>query len=431
MITAVILTFLLGYYLLDCAAKILNLRCLHGSVPSEFADIYDTTRYQRSQDYTRTKTIFDLISSTILLVVLLIFWFGGGFDLVDRFVRALHLPSVPTGLLYLAILATGREVLSLPFDWVHTFVIEQRFGFNRTTVRTFLADRIKGWLLGALLGGALLSFILWLLHRFGVQAWPVAWAITAIGSVLLMYFAPALILPLFFKLNPLPAGELRDRITALCQSQNFPVRDLFVIDGSRRSAKANAFFSGFGRNKRIALYDTLINNHTTEELLAVLAHEIGHFKRRHVLQHFAFAQLNLFLLFAFASICLTRPEVYAAFKVEHPSVYVGLALISLLLQPFSLPVAVLVNYWSRLHEFEADSFAAKCLEDGNALISALKKLSKDTLSNLTPHPLLVSLHFTHPPVLERVHALRALAAGRNGDTATGRRGETPPGRVAV
>ena len=427
MITAVILIFLIGYYLLDCVAKILNLRCLHGSVPSEFADVYDTARYQRSQDYTRTKTIFDLVSSTILLVVLLVFWFGGGFNLVDHFVRALHLPSVPKGLLYLAILAAGREILSLPFDWVHTFVIEQRFGFNRTTVRTFIADRIKGWLLGAILGGALLSMILWLLHRFGVQAWPVAWAITAIGSVLLMYLAPAVILPLFFKLKPLPAGELRDRITALCQSQNFPVRDLYVIDGSRRSAKANAFFSGFGRNKRIALYDTLINNHSTEELLAVLAHEIGHFKRRHVLQHFALAQLNLFLLFAFASICLTRPEVYAAFKVEHPSVYVGFALISLLLQPFSLPVAVLVNYWSRLHEFEADSFAAKCLQDSNALISALKKLSKDTLSNLTPHPLLVSLHFTHPPVLQRVHALQQVgeserAKRREGETATGRVG---------
>ena len=403
MIGGFVLCTLLGYYLLDSIAKILNLRSSKTQVPSEFADVYDEVRYRRSQEYTIANTRFELVQAACSLMALLIFWFSGGFEFLDQWVRQFGLSNTVAGLLYVSILCIAREAISLPFEVYHTYVIEQRFGFNRTEVKTFIHDRLKGWLVSGLLLCLFLSIVLTL---FGKNAWIVAWACTATLSSLLMYLAPTLILPLFFKFSPLPEGALRDELTALCGRQRFPVRELLVIDGSRRSSKANAFFTGFGSNKRIALYDTLIVNHTVPELLAVLAHEIGHFKRNHIIQHFIFGQLNLLLLFFAASLCVDRPEIFAAFGVTTPSLYVGLALFLILVRPATVLIGVAANYFSRRHEFEADRFAAEAMGDPNPLIRALKRLSKDSLSNLTPHPLLVALRFTHPSVLARVLALR-------------------------
>jgi STE24 endopeptidase len=405
MVAAFILCCLIGYYVLDSVAKILNVRNLREEVPSEFAGIYEPGRYRESQRYLRAKTRFDLVSSTFDLACLLIFWGLGGFERVDAWLRNMHQGPVVTGILYLGILAAARELLELPFSAYATFVIEQRFGFNRSAPKTFLLDRLKAWILGGSLMIGFLTVVLNLLQHFGLSIWPVAWLITAAVSILLMYLAPTFILPLFFKFSPLPDGPLREEILAYCQKQEFPLRDLLVIDGSRRSSKANAFFTGFGKNKRIALFDTLIANHTTPELTAVLAHEVGHYKHRHVIQHFIFAQANLCFLFILASACLSRPELYAAFGVTHPSYYVGFALFSLLVQPLTILLGVALNFWSRRHEFQADRFAAESTGKAGSLVLALKKLSKDSLSNLTPHPLLVGLHFSHPPVLERIRAL--------------------------
>jgi STE24 endopeptidase len=406
MIGVFVLSALIGYYLLDSLAKLLNLKSLKTQVPSEFADVYDENRYRRSQEYTRTNTWFELVVSTTTLAALLSFWFFGGFEGLDQLIRRLRLSNILPGLLYLGALCVAREVLMLPFTIYHTFGIEQRYGFNRTTFRTFIVDRLKEWGLSILLMGGFASIVLILFEYFGLRAWMIAWMSTAAISAILVYLAPTLILPLFFKFSPVPAGELRDQITTLCLRQQFPVRELLVIDGSRRSSKANAFFTGFGPNKRIALYDTLINNHTVPELLAVLAHEVGHFKKRHMLQHFVFGELNLLVLFLGASFCILRPELFQAFGVTTPSYYVGLTLYLIVVRPVAELLGVFVNFWSRQHEFEADRFAAEALGDPNPLIQALKRLSKDTLSNLTPHPLLVGLHFTHPPVLARVLALR-------------------------
>jgi STE24 endopeptidase len=406
MIGGFVLSALIGYYLLDSLAKLLNLKSLETQVPSEFADVYDESRYRRSQEYTRTNTWFELVVTTTTLAALLAFWFFGGFEGLDQLIRRLRLSNILPGLLYLGALCVAREVLMLPFTIYHTFGIEQRYGFNRTTFRTFIVDRLKEWGLSILLMGGFASIVLILFEYFGLRAWMIAWMSTAAISVILVYLAPTLILPLFFKFSPVPAGELRDQITALCLRQQFPVRELLVIDGSRRSSKANAFFTGFGPNKRIALYDTLINNHTVPELLAVLAHEVGHFKKRHMLQHFVFGELNLLVLFLGASFCILRPELFQAFGVTTPSYYVGLTLYLIVVRPVAELLGVFVNFWSRQHEFEADRFAAEALGDPNPLIQALKRLSKDSLSNLTPHPLLVGLHFTHPPVLARVLALR-------------------------
>jgi STE24 endopeptidase len=408
MIAGFVLIAVIGYYFLDLAAKLLNLASLRTTVPEEFADFYDEQRYRRSQEYTRTNTFFEIACSSVTLVAFLVFWHLGGFNALDLWLRSFHLPAVATGVAYFAALCIAREFLLLPFELYDTFVIEQRFGFNRSTLGTFVADRIKQWFLFGILMSAFIALVLFLFEHFGSRAWLVAWGTTSLASVFLMYIAPSIVLPLFYRLKPVPSGELRERVTELCNHHRFPIRDLLVIDGSRRSSKANAFFIGFGRNKRIALYDTLINNHTIGELLAVLAHEVGHFKRRHVIKQFLFGQLNLFILFFAASFFLSFPGLFTAFGVSSPSYYVGLALFLLLVRPVGILFGVIGNFWSRGHEFEADQFAAEALHDATSLILALKKLSKDNLSNLSPHPLLVALHFTHPPVLARINALRRL-----------------------
>jgi STE24 endopeptidase len=412
MIGGFVLSALIGYYLLDSLAKLLNLKSLETQVPSEFSDVYDENRYRRSQEYTRTNTWFELVVSTTTLAALLAFWFFGGFEGLDQLIRRLRLPNILPGLLYLGALCVAREVLMLPFTIYHTFGIEQRYGFNRTTVRTFIVDRLKEWGVSVLLMCGFASIVLFLFEYFGLRAWMIAWISTAAVSAILVYLAPTVILPLFFKFSPVPVGELRDQVTAFCLRQQFPVRELLVIDGSRRSSKANAFFTGFGPNKRIALYDTLINNHTVPELLAVLAHEVGHFKKHHMLRHFVFGEFNLLVLFLGASFCISRPELFQTFGVTTPSYYVGLTLYLIVVRPVAELLGIFVNFWSRQHEFEADRFAAEALGDPNPLIQALKRLSKDNLSNLTPHPLLVGLHFTHPPVLARVLALRNSAGSR-------------------
>ncbi len=410
MIGRFVLSTLVGYFLLDSLAKLLNLRNLQTQVPNEFLDVYDADRYRRSQKYTRLNTWFDLVVSSIDLATLLIFWFAGGFETLDRLVRGFHLPPVGNGVFYLGILCVAREVLMLPFEIYHTFVIEQKYGFNRTTVGTFFVDRLKEWLIAGLLMTGFTLIVLSLFEAFGLRAWIIGWIFSAIVSIALIYIAPTVILPLFFKLSPVPDGPLRDRVIEFSRSQHFPVRELLVIDGSRRSSKANAFFTGFGSNKRIALYDTLINSHTVPELLAVLAHEVGHYKKHHIVRHLLIGQLNLLLLFLGASFCISRPELFETFGVSTASYYVGLTLYLILMRPFAVLFGILMNYWSRRDEFEADRFAAESLGDPNPLILALKRLSKDSLSNLTPHPLLVGLHFTHPPVLARIVALREVSA---------------------
>jgi STE24 endopeptidase len=410
MIGRFVFSTLVGYFLLDSLAKLLNLRSLRTQVPEEFLDVYDADRYRRSQAYTKLNTWFDLVVSAIDLAALLVFWFVGGFEALDQFVRAYHLPPVGNGLLYLAILCVAREVLMLPFEIYHTFVIEQRYGFNRTTVGTFFVDRLKEWLIAGVLMAGFTFIVLSLFEAFGLHAWIIGWIFSAILSIALIYVAPTVILPIFFKLSPVPDGPLRDRVIEFSRTQHFPVRELLVIDGSRRSSKANAFFTGLGSNKRIALYDTLINNHTVPELLAVLAHEVGHYKKHHIIRHLLIGQLSLLLLFVGASFCLSRLELFQAFGVSTPSYYVGLTLYFILIRPFSVLFGILMNYWSRRDEFEADRFAAESLGDPNPLIQALKRLSKDSLSNLTPHPLLVGLHFTHPPVLSRIIALKGVVS---------------------
>jgi len=389
------------------AAEWLNLRALRPELPPEFRDVYDADRYRRAQDYTRARTRFGLVPETAGLAAFLGFWLAGGFARLDDAVRGLGLGPVAGGLVYVGALAFGSALLGLPFRWWSTFVVEERFGFNRTSPRTFWMDVAKGAALAVALGGPFLAAVLWLLVHAGPQAWLWAWLAASLFTVGVQLAAPTWILPLFNRFTPLEPGPLRDAIVAYADAVGFPLGDVQVIDGSRRSTKGNAFFTGFGRRKRIALFDTLVARLAPVEVLAVLAHEVGHWRRRHVAKGLALGIAHLGLVFLLASIFLHRPGLFAAFGVREPSVYAGLVFVVLLLSPLDLALSLAGQALSRRWERQADAFAVATTGAGRPLADALKRLSADSLANLTPHPFHVFVNHSHPPVLERVRTLRA------------------------
>jgi STE24 endopeptidase len=402
----VILCAILIEYAAGVVANLLNLRSLQWEIPAELEGVYPPEDYRKSQEYIRTNTRFDFAASTFSLVVLLSFWFAGGFNYLDQIVRSWGFTPVLSGLFYIGILLAGYTLLRLPFGIYHTFVIEQRFGFNRTTRRIFLMDRIKNLSLAALVGGALLSGILALFEYAGYHAWIYCWIAVAVFSLVLEYVEPTWIMPLFNKFTPLEPGELREAILNYARSLDFPVKNVFVMDGSKRSSKSNAFLLGFGRNKRIALVDTLIKNHTVPELVAVLAHEIGHYKKKHILQGTIINIAHFALLFFILSIFLGSPGLYDAFYMEQQSVYSGILFVALLYTPLEMIISVLTHALSRKNECEADRFAADNIEHRQHLRDALKKLYAGHFANLTPHPFYVVLNDSHPPLLQRIRAIR-------------------------
>ena len=402
---AIIVAALALEYVLSMSAKLLNLRALEPEPPSALDDIYDPAEYRKSQEYTRAKTRFDLASKSFNLALLLAFWFLGGFNLLDEAVRGLGYPSIIDGLLFIGVLGIGFMVANLPFEVYSTFIVEERFGFNRTSPRTFVADRAKGLLLTIVLGGALLAVVLALFEYGGSLAWLYCWAAVSGITVVLEFVAPTWIMPLFSKFTPLEAGELRDRIFDYARSVGFKVGDIYVVDGSKRSTKANAFFTGFGSRKRIALFDTLVEKHTVPELVSVLAHEIGHYKKRHILHRMALGVAHTGVLFFFLSVFMGSQGLFDAFGMEERSIYAGLLFFGLLYTPIELGLSLVLFAISRRYEYEADRWTVETVDDPGHLVTGLKKLSADNLTNLSPHPLLVTLEFTHPPLLQRVTAI--------------------------
>jgi STE24 endopeptidase len=404
--TAVLLIAFVAKFALETAAEFLNLRASRAELPPSLADIYKPEDYARSQAYLRAATRFRLARHTLDLAVLLTFWFAGGFNWLDGVVRAWGFAPIVTGLFYIGLLFMAYGALTLPFGIYETFVIEQRFGFNRTTPRTFVMDMLKGLVLGVLLGVPVLAGLLALFQYVGAYPWLYAWAAAAVFVLFMQYITPSLIMPLFNKFVPMQAGELKDAILKYAASVKFPVKNISVMDGSRRSTRSNAFFTGFGRNKRIALFDTLIAQHTIPEMVAVLAHEVGHYKKRHIVQATALSILQIGLVMLLLSVILNGAAAYRAFSFGQTSVYAGLVILVFIypLVDFILSAGVLAI--SRLHETEADRFAVKTTTDPASMASALKKLAATNLSNLTPHPFYVFLTYSHPPLAQRLKAIQ-------------------------
>lgn len=399
---------LAGFYALDTLAGWLNVRALEPVLPQGFRGIYDEEKYRRFLAYMEAVARFEWVDNTFNFAVLVAFWVCGGYGWLDALVRAPQRGPIVSGLLFIGALWLGHWLINLPFELYETFRVEARFGFNKTTPGTFFADQAKSLALTAVLGGALLAAVLAIFERGGDWVWLPAWAIVAALLVIFVFIAPAVVLPLFNKLTPLEDGELRRKILAFGAAHDFPVTGIFVMDGSRRSTKANAFFTGFGKTKKIVLFDTLIAHHTPDELVAVLAHEIGHCKLRHIPEHLAVAVLNIGVFLFLASHFIRARGLFEAFGIAQPSVYAGLALFLVFYNPLSRLLSVARNAQSRRHEFQADRFAVETTGTPRTMTDALRTLSKNNLSNLAPHPLYVALYHSHPPVLQRIAAIEAL-----------------------
>lgn len=404
-----VLATLMGFYLLDLISNLLNLSALEDDLPGEFVDTFDVEKYAKSQMYARAGTRFEIVQTTFMLAVFLCFWFAGGFAWLDQWVRGFGQGPVVSGLICLSALYLASEILSLPFTLYDTFVLETKFGFNKTTPGTFAGDLFKGLALGAIIGLPITALVLWFFEYAGSSAWFLGWIAVGAFSLILSYVAPRVIMPLFHKFTPLERGDLKSSIEKMAAQCRFPLKDVFVVDGSRRSTKGNAFFVGFGRNKKIALYDTLVEEQEVDELVGVLAHEIGHFKKKHILQHMIFALVQLGIVFFLLGVFMKNDALFAAFGVPQTSVYLSLVFFTLLYKPLSRVLSIAGSILSRKNEFEADAYAARVTRNPDCLIRALKKLGRNNLSNLTPHPFHVFMFYSHPPLLERINALRTVA----------------------
>lgn len=400
-----ILVLLCVHYIVERLADLLNLRALSRDVPASFAGWYDPDRHTKSRAYLKSTTGLAMVEASVDLAILLAFWFGRGFSLLDRWVAGLGFSPIVSGLVFVGVLVCARAVFSLPFSIYSTFVTEERFGFNRTAWPLFLSDRIKGLFLALLLGAPLLAGVLWFFENLGKTAWLWCWIAFCLVMLVLQVVVPAWILPLFNRFTPLEPGELKTAVLACARAAGFPVQTVFVMDGSKRSAKSNAFFAGLGRHRRLVLFDTLIDNHPVSEVVAVVAHEIGHYKKRHLQRQTLAAMGQAGVMFFLLSVAVSWPDLFTAFYVSNVSVYGGLVFFSILYGPAAAALGLPVYALSRHHEYQADAFAVNLIGNGQALADALKRLSADNMANLTPHPFYVLLHYSHPPVMNRILAI--------------------------
>lgn len=393
-------------YVFERILDYLNLSRVDPQLPIEAKGIYEEDKYRKSQEYFRVNHRFSQLSSLLGISMMLLMLFFGGFGKLDIWLHEYTHNPIALALLFFGILGLGSDLLSLPFSIYKTFVIEEKFGFNRTTPKLFILDKLKGYLLSIIIGGALIAGLVKIYLFTGNYFWLLAWLVMTLVLVFVSMFYTSLLLPIFNKLSPLEEGELRSAIQDYCAKAGFNLSNIFVMDGSKRSSKANAFFSGLGKRKKIVLYDTLIKNHTTDELVAVLAHETGHYKLKHTRTGLLMGVLQTGIMLYILSLFLGNESLSVALGAESSGFHLELVAFGILYSPVSMLLGILGNLISRKHEYEADAFARKTFA-AIPLINALKKLSSDNLSNLTPHPAYVFFHYSHPPLLSRLKALLA------------------------
>lgn len=401
----IFISILVISFIIDKVLDHLNSKHFDDIIPDDLYDVYEPEEYFKSQLYKKENYRFTLITSFISLIITLTFFFFNGFAYIDSLARSYSENIIVISLIFFGIIMIASDLLSTPFSYYQTFVIEEKFGFNKTSLKTFLLDKLKGWFMLIIVGGLLLSLILWFYNTMGANFWLYAWALVTVFTIFMNLFYARLIVPLFNKQTPLEIGSLRAKIESYSSKVGFRLDKIFVIDGSKRSTKANAYFSGFGSEKRVTLYDTLIKDLNEDEIVAVLAHEVGHYKKNHIIINlFASIATTGFTLWIL-SLFIDNSLLSEALDISQPSFHIGLIAFGILYSPISEITGLLMNYLSRKFEYQADNYA-KTTFAGEPLISALKKLSKNSLSNLTPHPAYVFAHYSHPTLLQRFKNLK-------------------------
>ena len=404
----IIIGALLFEYILSTVSSILNMNSITESIPDGFQDHYNEDKYSKSQAYLKDKTRFGLLSGTFSLILTLVVIHIGVFGDLDLYVREYASNPIIAGLLFFGILFIISDFLNLPFSLYSTFVIEEKYGFNKTTVQTFLIDKLKGYGLTIVLGSLVMVPVLYFFNTYGSNAWWIAWGLITAFIIAVQPLFVHVIAPMFNTFTPLEEGKLRTSIEDFANQVNFPIGRIDVMDGSRRSAHSNAYFSGFGKSRRIALFDTLLDKHSTDEIVSVVAHEVGHFKKKHIITGTALGILETGLMLFIFNYFITDIELFKVFGVEEASSYCGLIFFGMLYSPVSIVTSIFTTALSRKNEFEADEYALETTKKEEPLISMLKGLAASNLSHLTPHPLMVFLSYSHPPVSERIRAVQSL-----------------------
>lgn len=400
----IIISILIVEYLISRVLDYLNLRWRVKNLPIELQGIYDEEKYEKAQAYEKTNSKFALISSSFQLVLILLMLFLGGFAYFDEIAKGVSVHPIWSALIFFGILFFLSDIINLPFSIYATFVIEEKFGFNKTTPKTFLLDKLKGWGLTVIIGGAIIGGIIWLYFQTTDMFWIYAWAAISIFSVFMSMFYSNLIVPLFNKQSPLEEGELRDAISKFGEKAGFKIDNIYVIDGSKRSSKANAYFTGLGKKKRIVLYDTLINDLSVNEIVAVLAHEIGHYKLKHTLISMLLSIVQTGVILYILSLFVGNSVLSQALGANAYSFELSLIAFGMLFSPISTVIGLFMNMLSRKNEYQADGFA-NSYGLGPDLVSSLKKLSVNNLTNLTPHPAYVFAYYSHPTLFQRIVAI--------------------------
>ena len=409
----IIISLVVFNYLFSNILDYINHSNWKDEIPNELKDFYNKEKYKKAKDYALSKNKIGLFSSSISFLFIMTLLVFNGYGFIDQLVNSDILKSfflfdlnssfAQSGLFFL-ILFILNSIISIPFSYYNTFIIEEKFGFNKTTKSTFFLDILKSIFLSVFIGGALLFLALYLYDNLNDGFWLWLWIGLSFLMILINMFYADLIVPIFNKLKPLDDGELRQKIEEYSKEVGYLLKNIYVIDGSKRSTKANAFFSGLGPRKTIALYDTLIEKHTEDELVAVLAHEVGHFKKKHIFSGLIMSIIQIGIMTFFFELCLKLPEISLALGGSEASFHLGLIGFSIIFSPISMLSGILMNYISRKNEFEADAYAKETF-NGEDLSLALKKLSVDSLSNIYPHPLYVFFHYSHPPLIQRLRAL--------------------------
>ena len=400
LISIILFNFIKDYFL-----DYLNSKFFDKKIPKNLSDIYDKEKYQKSQDYKKTLYKFGKISKAYSLTILLLFFFLDGFLFIDNFARSVFESELLISLSFFGIIFFGSDILNLPFSLYSIFIIEEKFGFNKTTFRIYFFDKIKSWFITILFGGGILSFIIFQFETVGKDFWIVAWVFITTISILINGFYAQIIVPLFNKQTKLEEGNLKNDIEKYSKKVGFDLSNIFVIDGSKRSTKANAYFSGFGKQKRVTLYDTLLNKLNDNQIIAVIAHEIGHYKKNHIIFNLIFSTIQTGLMLYILSLLIYMPIFSEALGIQSHSFHIGLITFSILYTPISEIFSLIFNVFSRKFEYQADHYAKETFNSKH-LIEALKVLSKDSLSNLTPHPKYVWWHYSHPTLAQRIKHLQ-------------------------